>query len=59
MEIHRNTQIFAFQVHRECISLASRNGAVQMFFLTTAWKMFTCSESTIETVEKGTKYVLS
>ena len=36
MEIHRNTQTFAFQVHRECISLASRNGAVQMFFLTAA-----------------------
>ena len=33
-EIYKNTKTFAFKVHPECGSWASRNGAVQMFFLT-------------------------
>ena len=33
-DICSNIQTFAFQVLRECSSWASRNGAVQMFFLT-------------------------
>ena len=34
MEIYKNIQTFAFEVLRKCSSWASRNGAVQMFFLT-------------------------
>ena len=34
MEIYKNIQTFAFEVFRKCSSWASRNGAVQMFFLT-------------------------
>ena len=33
-EIYRNIQTFAFKLLQECSSWASRNGAVQMFFLT-------------------------
>ena len=40
MEIFRNIQIFAFQVLQECSSRSSRNGAVQMLFLTPSRKMF-------------------
>ena len=40
MEIYRNLQTFAFQVLRECSSWASRNGAVQILFLTPARNMF-------------------
>ena len=32
-EIYRNIQTFAFKVLQECSSWASRNGAVQIFFL--------------------------
>ena len=39
-EIYRNVQTFAFQVLRECSSWASRNGTVQMFFLTSTRNMF-------------------
>ena len=40
-EIYRNMQIFAFQVLQEHSSWASKNSAVQMFFLTlTSRKMF-------------------
>ena len=38
--IYGNIETFAFQVLRECSSLAPRNGAVQMFFLTPARNMF-------------------
>ena len=40
----RNIQIFAFKVFQECSSWASRNGAVQMFFLTpnSVRKVFAC-----------------
>ena len=38
--IYRNTHIFAFQVLRECSSWASKNGAVQIFFLTPTRNMF-------------------
>ena len=33
-EIYRNIQTFAFKVLQECSSWGSRNGTVQMFFLT-------------------------
>ena len=33
-EIYRNIQIFAFKLLQECSSWASRNGLVQIFFLT-------------------------
>ena len=33
-EIYRNIQTFAFKVLQECSSWASRNGAMQIFFLT-------------------------
>ena len=39
-EIYRNMQTFAFQVLRECTSWASRNGAVQIFFLAPMRNMF-------------------
>ena len=39
-EIYRNIQTFAFKVLQECSSWASRNGAVQMFFLTPNRIMF-------------------
>ena len=39
-EIYRNIQTFAFKVLQECSSLASRNGAAQMFFLTPNRNMF-------------------
>ena len=39
-EIYRNIQTFAFKVLQECSSWASRNGAVQMFFLTPNRNMF-------------------
>ena len=42
-EIYRNIQTFAFQVHQECSSWVSRNGAVQIFSLhqpkTICWKI--------------------
>ena len=38
--IDRNIQEFAFKVLPECSSLVSRNGAVQMFFLTPNRNMF-------------------
>ena len=38
-EIYRNIQTFAFKVLQECSSWASRNGAVQIFFLTPNRKM--------------------
>ena len=38
-EIYRNIQTFAFKVLQECSSWASRNDAVQMFFLTPNRKM--------------------
>ena len=41
-DIYRNIQIFPFKVLLECSSWASRNGAVQMFFLTPSdicWKI--------------------
>ena len=34
-------QTFAFKVFEECSSLPSRNGALQMFFLTPNRNMFT------------------
>ena len=39
-EIYRNIQAFVFHVLREYISWASRNGEVQMFFLTPTRIMF-------------------
>ena len=39
-EIYRNIQTFAFKVFQECNSWPSRNGAVQMFFLTPNKNMF-------------------
>ena len=39
-ELYRNIQTFAFKVLRECSFWASRNAAVQMFFLTPNRKMF-------------------
>ena len=39
-EIYRNMQAFAFKVLQECISLVSRNGAMQMFSLTPNKNMF-------------------
>ena len=39
-EIYRNIQTFAFKLLQECSSWASRNGAVQMFFLTPNRNMF-------------------
>ena len=39
--IYRNIQTYAFKVLQEYISWASRNGAVQMFFLTPNRNMFT------------------
>ena len=33
-KIYRNIQTFAFKVLQECSTCASRNGAVQIFFLT-------------------------
>ena len=43
-EIYRNIQTFAFKMLQECSSLASRNGAAQMFFSDTkqehvCWKI--------------------
>ena len=40
MAIYRNIQTFAFKVLQEGSSCASRNGAVQMFFLTPNRNMF-------------------
>lgn len=39
-EIYRDMQTSDFQVIQECSSLAFRNGAVQMYFLTPARSMF-------------------
>ena len=39
-EIYRNIQIFAFKALQDCSSWASRNGAVQMLFLTPNRNMF-------------------
>ena len=39
-EIYRNIQTLAFTVLQECSSLASRNDAAQMFFLTPNINMF-------------------
>ena len=39
-EIYRNIQTFAFKVLQECSSLASRNDAAHMFFLTPNRNMF-------------------
>ena len=39
-EIYRNIQTFAFKVLQECSSWASRNGGVQIFFLTPNRNMF-------------------
>ena len=39
-DIYRNIQTFAFKVLQECSSWASRNGAVQLFFLTPNRNMF-------------------
>ena len=39
-EIYRNIQTFAFKVFQECSSWASRNGAIQMIFLTPNRNMF-------------------
>ena len=39
-EIYRNIQTFAFKVLQECSSWASRNGGVQMIFLTPNRNMF-------------------
>ena len=41
VEIYRNIQAFAFKVFQECSSWLSRNGAVQMFFLTPNRNIFT------------------
>ena len=38
-EIYRNTKTFVLKVLQECSSWASRNGAVQIFFLTPNRKM--------------------
>ena len=38
--IYRNTHTLAFKVLQGCSSWASRNGAVQMFFLTPNRNMF-------------------
>ena len=40
IDIYRNIQIFAFKVLQGCSSWASRNGAVQMFFLKPNRNMF-------------------
>ena len=40
MEIYRNIQTFAFQVLQEWGSWASRNGTVEIFFLTPTRNMF-------------------
>ena len=40
MEIYRNIQTFAFKVLQKCSSLASRNGAAQMYFLTSKRNIF-------------------
>ena len=40
MEIYRNIQTFSFKVLQEWVSWASRNRAVQMFFLTPNRNMF-------------------
>ena len=39
-EIYRNMQTFAFKVLQKCSSWASRNDAVQMFFLTPSRNIF-------------------
>ena len=39
-EIYRNIQTFAFKVLQECSSWASRNGVVQILFLTPQRNMF-------------------
>ena len=39
-DIYRNIQTFAFKVLQKCSSSASRNGAVQMFFLTLSRNMY-------------------
>ena len=39
-EIYKNIQTFAFKVLQECSSWASRDGAVQIFFLTPNRNMF-------------------
>ena len=39
-EIFRNIQAFAFKVIQECSSWESRNGALQMLFLTPKRKIF-------------------
>ena len=39
-EIYRNIQTFAFKVLQECSSWVSRNGAVQIVFLTPNRNMF-------------------
>ena len=44
MEIYRNIQTFAFKVLQESSSWASRNGAVQMFFMTLNRNMFVKSQ---------------
>ena len=38
--MYRNIQTFAFKVLQECSSWASRNGTVQILFLTPNWNMF-------------------
>ena len=40
MEIYSNIQTFGFKMLQKCSSSASRNGAAQMFFLTTNRNMF-------------------
>ena len=40
-KVYRNIQTFAFNVLKECSSGASRNGAVQIFFLTPDRSVFT------------------
>ena len=47
-EIYRNIQTFAFKVLQECSSWASRNGAVQCFFLTTNRNIFSGKTSKSE-----------
>ena len=39
-EIYRNIQTFAFKVLEECSSWVSRNGPLQIFFLTSNRNMF-------------------
>ena len=39
-KVYRNIQTFAFKVLQECSSWASRNGTVQILFLTPNWNMF-------------------